>query len=80
MSDVVWKPQKNHFKSSNIAKFITYINEKHFSKIDNYNELFEWSVKSPSKFWNDVSKFCEIKFSNEPVNIIKKNKNFIDTK
>ena len=80
MSDIVWKPQKNHFKSSNIAEFITYINEKYFSKIDNYDELFEWSLNSPSKFWNDVSKFCKIKFSSEPINIIKKNKNFIDTK
>ena len=80
MSNIVWKPQDYHFKSSNIAKFISYISEKNFLEIDDYEKLHDWSVNNPSIFWDNISKFCDINFSNQPKNILERHKSFIGSK
>ena len=80
MSNIVWKPQDYHFKSSNIAKFISHINEKFLLEIDQYDQLYEWSINNPSIFWDNISKFCDIKFSHQPKNILERHESFIGSK
>ena len=80
MSNIVWKPQDYHFKSSNIAKFISHINEKFLLEIDQYDQLYEWSINNPSLFWDNISKFCGINFSHQPKNILERHESFIGSK
>ena len=80
MSNIVWKPQDYHFKSSNIAKFISHINEKFLLEIDQYDQLYEWSINNPSIFWDNISKFCDINFSHQPKNILERHETFIGSK
>ena len=80
MSNIVWKPQDYHFKSSNIAKFISHINENFFLEIDEYDQLYEWSINNPSIFWDNISKFCDINFSNQPKYILERHESFIGSK
>ena len=80
MSNIVWKPQDYHFKSSNIAKFISHINEKFLLEIDQYDQLYEWSINNPSIFWDNISKFCDINFSHQPNNILERHESFIGSK
>ena len=80
MSNIVWKPQDYHFKSSNIAKFISHINEKFLLEIDQYDQLYEWSINNPSIFWDNISKFCDINFSHQPKNILERHESFIGSK
>tara|TARA_B100002051_G_scaffold55416_1_gene51047 strand:- start:625 stop:2556 length:1932 start_codon:yes stop_codon:yes gene_type:complete len=80
MSNIVWKPQDYHFKSSNIAKFISQINEKFLLEIDQYDQLYEWSINNPSIFWDNISKFCDINFSHQPKNILERHESFIGSK
>ncbi len=80
MSNIVWKPQDYHFKSSNIAKFISHINKKFLLEIDQYDQLYEWSINNPSIFWDNISKFCDINFSHQPKNILERHESFIGSK
>ena len=80
MSNIVWKPQDYHLKSSNIAKFISHINEKFLLEIDQYDQLYEWSINNPSIFWDNISKFCDINFSHQPKNILERHESFIGSK
>ena len=80
MSNIVWKPQDYHFKSSNIAKFISHINEKFLLEIDQYEQLYDWSINNPSIFWDNISKFCDINFSHPPKNILERHESFIGSK
>ena len=80
MSNIVWNPQDYHFKSSNIAKFISHINEKFLLEIDQYDQLYEWSINNPSIFWDNISKFCDINFSHQPKNILERHESFIGSK
>ncbi len=60
----VWLPGEYEKSDSNIANFMKS------SGIDNYKELYKWSVGSQTKFWKAVIKKIGFNFSKEPEQII----------
>jgi len=79
MKNILWKPSEYHYKNSNIAQFITFVNRKYNKHINGYDDLYSWSIDETSNFWECVYKFCDIKFSSEPKSIVVKKKSFIDS-
>ena len=79
MKNILWKPSEYHYKNSNIAQFITFVNRKYNKHINDYDDLYSWSIDETSNFWECVYKFCDIKFSSEPSSIVVKKKSFIDS-
>jgi len=62
MQNILWEPTSYHYKESNLAKFISFINSNYNQDIKNYDELYDWSIDNISFFWESVSLFCDIKF------------------
>jgi acetoacetyl-CoA synthetase len=63
MVKLLWEPSEERIKSANMTKFIEFVNKRHDLNINEYFELYDWSVDKLSEFWASVWDFCEIKSS-----------------
>jgi len=63
MGKLLWQPSEEQKKQANMAKFISYVNEKYALKVDSYDELYDWSIKNIPDFWATMWKFGQIKAS-----------------
>ena len=63
MSDKCWSPLIEDIQSSNMFRFIKYVNSKYALEISNYSQLHKWSINNSNDFWSSVWSFCDIKFS-----------------
>ena len=55
MGNVLWEPSEYHYNSSNIAKFISFVNTNYQQNIINYDDLYQWSITDISNFWESIS-------------------------
>ncbi len=61
--ELLWRPDEEKIKQTNMVKFIEFVNKKHNFLISNYNELWQWSVDNIPEFWGDLWEFLDIKCS-----------------
>lgn len=54
MSELLWTPSKDRISKANITKFISYISEKEKIKLNDYHELYDWSINNIEKFWKCI--------------------------
>ncbi|KAL1921442.1 uncharacterized protein VTP21DRAFT_11158 [Calcarisporiella thermophila] len=57
----LWEPSSPD--ATNMRRFMDRVNEKHNLHLENYNQLFDWSVSNLSAFWSEVWTFTGIKYS-----------------
>ncbi|KAB8033476.1 acetoacetate--CoA ligase [Fluviispira multicolorata] len=82
----LWEPQKERVESSNILKFIKYVNQKYSLNLLNFDELYNWSISTKEnengceKFWSTLWDFCEIKAEIKGESILSKGGNFLEAK
>ena len=60
---ILWSPSEERIKSSQMYKFMLYINEKYNFKLGNFSELHNWSIENKSNFWSSVWDFFQVKGS-----------------
>jgi acetoacetyl-CoA synthetase len=63
MGKLLWTPSPERIKQANITRFIDYVNKKFGLKIQDYWELYAWSVDKISDFWATMWEFSGIKAS-----------------
>ena len=63
MAKPLWKPGKEQKENSNISKFIAEVNKRHNLGIGDYDELYNWSIKTIPDFWATVWDFTGIRAS-----------------
>ncbi|MAJ45375.1 MAG: acetoacetate--CoA ligase [Candidatus Marinimicrobia bacterium] len=78
--NILWKPSEEKIQSSQMMDYINYVNNKYNLSIDNYNQLYEWSITSRSDFWNSFKNYSKIKFSVDSEIIIEDSRSMIGTK
>ncbi len=61
MSKLLWQPSEERKASTNIAKFMAFVNDRHGSKITSYEALHDYSVNQQEKFWVDIWDFYDVK-------------------
>lgn len=54
MSELLWTPSIDRISKANITKFISYISEKEKIKLNDYHELYDWSINNIEKFWKCI--------------------------
>ncbi|MBC8198211.1 MAG: acetoacetate--CoA ligase [Candidatus Marinimicrobia bacterium] len=69
-NQVLWSPSEDQINNSQMMNFINYVNKVHRLKINNYSNLYKWSIEHIDLFWNSFRQYSEIKFSNEPFETI----------
>ena len=60
---VLWSPSDERSKSSQMYKFIKFINEKNNLNIQNFTDLHTWSIENTANFWSLIWDFFEVKGS-----------------
>ena len=61
INPVLWSPSDERLKSSQMYKFIKFINEKNNVNIQNFTDLHTWSIEDKANFWSAIwDFFCVI--------------------
>lgn len=63
MRKPLWVPSEERVKQANITRFMKFVNERHGSEFDSYDQLYEWSIENISEFWEAMWDFEEVKAS-----------------
>ncbi len=53
----LWIPSQERIENSNIHSYMKYIQEEYDLSFDNYQELYNWSVKEIEKFWESLWRY-----------------------
>lgn len=57
---LLWEPSREIQEKSNIKKFMTWLDETRGLKIEEYNQLWEWSVTDVKGFWSAIWDYYKI--------------------
>ncbi|MBW1766314.1 MAG: acetoacetate--CoA ligase [Deltaproteobacteria bacterium] len=63
MSKLLWKPSEERIKSTNMYRFMGFINERYNQNFTEYEPLYQWSIENISDLWASVWEFAQIKAS-----------------
>ena len=80
MSDLLWKPDKSAYSNSAIKNFSDIINNRHGINFDEYEDLWQWSIKEPQKFWSALIQSLDIHCSGQIDQVITKDELIHDQK
>lgn len=63
MKKPLWEPSEKRKESTNMTRFMRFVNGKYGLNFTSYNQLYEWSIKNPADFWATMWEFGDIKTS-----------------
>ena len=70
----LWQASKKQINNSNLKKYESYLSTRYNINFkNNYDKIFDWSIKNKSDFWESIWDFCKVKG-------IKGKKKFINSK
>jgi len=69
MTHPLWTPSRADIKKANMTRFLGFLKEKGH-KLENYDELYRWSIESREDFWASLWDFCEVKASRKWDNVL----------
>ena len=73
----LFQPTLKQIKSSNLFAYENYLTKRYKKKFKNYSQLWNWSVKSKSDFWQSITEFYKVPLiKNKNSKIIQKNTQF----
>ena len=62
MKNILWQCTDKKLKQSNLFKFENFLKKKYgVDHNNNFEKLWEWSIKNPGEFWKSIWKFSNIK-------------------
>jgi len=59
MNTPIWAPSKQRIQQSNMFAFIQYVKD-HYKDVNDYQELYQWSINDPEFFWAAIWKFTGV--------------------
>jgi acetoacetyl-CoA synthetase len=68
MNKAIWKPNDQSIKDSLLTQFIRKINTRYNLKLNQFNHIYQWSIKHTDEFWKSVWSFTTI-ISSAPATI-----------
>ncbi len=63
MAKLLWQPSEERIKSSNMYRFMQFINSRYAKDFTEYGELYQWSIDNIPDFWASMWEFADIKVS-----------------
>ena len=63
MGKLLWSPSRDRIESTNMWRFMQFVNEKYNQNFYDYASLYQWSINEMQIFWSTVWEFVEIKAS-----------------
>lgn len=78
--EVMWRPSPDQIANSNLTKFIDYLKENNNLVINDYTDLYQWSINSAPLFWQAYLKFSGIKTSQSAKDIFIRGRRFQESR
>ncbi|MBW1786771.1 MAG: acetoacetate--CoA ligase [Deltaproteobacteria bacterium] len=63
MAKLLWTPSEERIKSSNMYRFMGFINKTYNRDFKTYDTLYQWSIDNIPDFWTAMWEFADIKAS-----------------
>ena len=63
MNPILWKPNKDQIKNSQIETFRLQVNSRYDINLKDYMDLYKWSINNISDFWKAIWGFMSIEHS-----------------
>ncbi len=63
MRSLLWTPKEEYVKTTNMYRFMAYVNDSQKLTIKNYKELYDFSINNIELFWKLLWEFEEIIYS-----------------
>jgi acetoacetyl-CoA synthetase len=60
MTELLWQPSEGRAKSTNIYRFMQYVNERYSRKFTGYDELYRWSIEDSPDFWAALWDYAKV--------------------
>jgi acetoacetyl-CoA synthetase len=70
MKKKLWTPTKEIIESSNVFDFINFVNKKENLDLENYQEIYNWSIENIPRFWELCGEYCRVIYSNKYEQVI----------
>ena len=74
MGKLLWEPSYERIQNANMTAFIHGINQEYDQHINDYNDLWQWSVTNISDFWQEMWAYGGVIASTQPTTIINNDK------
>ena len=68
--DILYQPTPEKILKTKMWQFLQSISERHKISLDNYQDLYQWSITYPEQFWQEILKLGDVKFSHPPHSIL----------
>ncbi len=65
MSKLLWEPDPEKIQLSQMTQFRQYVNNAAGMQLEDYNELYDWSVRSIDQFWKHFWEWTHVLHSGE---------------
>lgn len=59
-NQILWHPSEKTIETANLTRFMASIRQEYTAPIDEYKDLYQFSLENPEKFWKSVWSFCHI--------------------
>ncbi|MBM3534092.1 MAG: acetoacetate--CoA ligase [Alphaproteobacteria bacterium] len=59
----LWQPSPERLRDANLTRFAAHVTKEWGPRLDDYDAIYDWSVREPEKFWQSVWSFCGVKAS-----------------
>jgi acetoacetyl-CoA synthetase len=69
-SKLLWQPSEEQINNSHINKFRNFVNLKYNINLNDYNDLYNWSINYIANFWQSFWEFSDIIYSENYKNIL----------
>jgi acetoacetyl-CoA synthetase len=63
LGKLLWSPSRERIESTNMWRFMRFVNQKYDQSLNDYTLLYQWSINELQAFWSTVWEFVEIKAS-----------------
>jgi acetoacetyl-CoA synthetase len=63
MAKLLWRPSEERIKSTNMYRFMGFINERYGKDFGEYAPLYQWSIENIPDFWAALWEFVNVKAS-----------------
>lgn len=61
MKETLWEPSEVRKQQANMSRFIKFINAKYDKDLVSFDQLYDWSIREATAFWEAMWEFGSIK-------------------
>src|SRR5215469_11169232 len=57
----VWRPSPARVAAANLTRFIACVNSRRGTRLQDYGDLYPWSLEHPQDFWSELACFADVR-------------------